>query len=301
MGTRELRARRARLPRVYDCFLFFRELDLLEIRLGELYPVVDAFVIVEARRDFAGNEKPLVFKANRSRFARFADKIRHVEVLDEPEDPGRRWARQAHQRGAMLRGISDAAPDDIVMVSDVDEIPSAVTVEKLKADPRTDAVHFFNQPLHRFYLDVRDSGGTGWTGTRAVRARHMIDPTRLRKLKRRNYPKAPRAYEALYWAYRSRAEFGAFTKRVWHPNAGWHFSSLGDVDYLMAKDAAISYDEQNAVSSAPRSYWEEARAGLLMPLGRAERLDVAQSLPRPVREDPKRYAHLLLPEPAPDR
>jgi len=282
-------------PRVYDCFLFFRELDLLEIRLGELDPVVDTFVLVEARRDFAGNEKPLVYKANRSRFAAFAHKIRHVEVLDEPGDAGRRWIRQAHQRRAILDGLHDARPDDLVIVSDVDEIPAAERVAEANADPRPNAVHFFNQPLHRFYLDVRDSGGTRWIGSRAVRARRMIDPTRLRKLKPVNYPRAPRAYEALYWAYRSVAEFGALTTRVLHRDAGWHFSSLGDVDYLMAKDAAISFDEQNQVSNAPRAYWESARAELLMPLGRAERLDIAHDLPRPVREKPERFAHLLSP------
>lgn len=283
-------------PRVYDCFLFFRELDLLEIRLAELYDVVDVFVLVESRYDFAGNEKALHYKANRRRFAAYADKIRHIEVLDDPADAGVRWARQAYQRAAIRKGLDDAAPDDLVIVSDVDEIPAARRVAQVNADRRENAVHFFNQPLHRFYLDVRDSGGVNWTGSRALRARHMIDPTRLRKLKPVNYPKAPRAYEALYWAYRSLAEFRALTTRVLHGNAGWHFSSLGDVDYLMAKDAAISFDEQNQVSNASRSYWESARAELLMPLGRAERLDVAHDLPRPVREHPERYSHLLFPQ-----
>ncbi len=216
-------------------------------------------------------------------------------MLGEPEDAGRRWIRQAHQRRAILEGLGDARPDDLVIVSDVDEIPAARRVARANADPRQNAVHFFNQPLHRFYLDVRDSGGRRWIGSRAVRARHMIDPTRLRKLKPLNYPKAPHAYEALYWGYRSLAEFRALTTRVLHKNAGWHFSSLGDVDYLMAKDAAISFDEQNQVSGAPRAYWESARAGLLMPLGRAERLDVAHDLPRPVRRNPERFAHLLSP------
>ncbi|WP_210162104.1 hypothetical protein [Amorphus coralli] len=293
--VRNLRARRADEPRIYDCFLFFRELDLLEIRLTELYPVVDTFVIVEARRDFAGNEKPLVFKANRNRFAAFADKIRHVEVLDEPENAEQRWVRQAHQRRAMMTGLEDARPNDFIMVSDLDEIPSAKTVERLKRERRTDTVHFFNQPLHRFYLDIRDSGGAGWTGTRAVRKRAMIDPTRLRKLKPRNYPGAPRAYESLYWAYRSWSEFGSFTRRVWYPEAGWHFSSLGDDDYLAAKDVAIIYDETSGHTRMTADDWHRERERLVMTLGEPEWVEDRRALPRAVREDPERYARYFHP------
>ncbi|MGX1098251.1 hypothetical protein [Amorphus sp. MBR-141] len=279
----------AALPRVYDCFLFFRELDLLEIRLAELYDVVDVFVLVESRYDFAGNEKALHYKANRKRFAAFADKIRHIEVLDEPAEAGLRWARQRHQRGQILAGLADAAPDDLVLLSDIDEIPSEATVAAMAADVRPHAVHFLNQPLHRFYLDIRDTGGRGWIGTRAVRARHMIDPTRLRKLKPVNYPKAPRAYEALYWGYRSLAEFRALTTRVLHRNAGWHFSSLGDADYLAAKDAAIIFDERNHGTQMTASDWQRERDRLVMTLGAAEVVASHRSLPKSVRENASKY------------
>lgn len=283
-------------PRVYDCFLFFRELDLLEIRLAELDPVVDVFVLVEARHDFAGHEKPLHFKANRARFKAYADKIRHIEVFDEPPDAERRWVRQAYQRRAILDGLSDAGPDDLVLLSDVDEIPAADRLAAVVSDPRRHVIHFFNQPLHRYYLDIRDTGGWGWVGTRAVRAQHMIDPTRLRKLKPVNYPKAPRAYEAAYWAYRSHLEFRRYLVRAYHADAGWHFSSLGDADYLAAKDAAISYDETSRHSTATTIHWERDRAELLMNLGNPERIAAGAPLPKAVRDAPERYAHLFAPE-----
>jgi hypothetical protein len=65
---------------VYDCFTFFNELDLLEIRLNTLDAVVDKFVIAEATRTHTGKHKDLVFKLNQSRFARFLDKIIYVEA-----------------------------------------------------------------------------------------------------------------------------------------------------------------------------------------------------------------------------
>ena len=67
---------------VHDCFIFFNELDALELRLEELDPVVDRFVLVEARTTFTGQAKPLVFAEHRGRFAKFLPKLVHV-VVDE--------------------------------------------------------------------------------------------------------------------------------------------------------------------------------------------------------------------------
>ena len=75
---------------LYDCFLFFNELDMLELRLRELGSVVDRFVLVESAWTFQGKRKPMIFKENQSRFARWADKIIHVAVHDDigPPAPG---------------------------------------------------------------------------------------------------------------------------------------------------------------------------------------------------------------------
>jgi hypothetical protein len=72
------------MPRIFDCFTFLNEFDLLEIRLHELAPVVDRFVIAESPVTFTGRPKPLHFLDNRARFAAFADKIIHIVVDDQP-------------------------------------------------------------------------------------------------------------------------------------------------------------------------------------------------------------------------
>jgi beta-1,4-mannosyl-glycoprotein beta-1,4-N-acetylglucosaminyltransferase len=129
---------------IVDAFPFFNELDVLEIRLAELYPVVDRFVIVECKETYGGKPKPLYFADNRSRFQPWADKITHA-VLDklEPALPhtlhenvpgvsaasvrnaGR--AREAHARNAMLPIIQQLNPRplDILSFGDCDEIPRA--------------------------------------------------------------------------------------------------------------------------------------------------------------------------------
>ncbi|MDR1700993.1 MAG: glycosyl transferase GT17 family protein, partial [Lachnoclostridium sp.] len=70
---------------IYDCFLFFNELDLLDIRFNILDPVVDRFVIAEATRTFTNNEKLLYFAENRERYAQFLDKIIYIKIDTYPK------------------------------------------------------------------------------------------------------------------------------------------------------------------------------------------------------------------------
>jgi hypothetical protein len=101
---------------IFDCFTFFNELDILEIRLNEMAPVVDRFVLVEASKTFQGADKPLYFNENKARFAPFLDKIEHV-IVDFPEDPSlyrkassQAWAREYFQRDQIAQGRTD---DDV--------------------------------------------------------------------------------------------------------------------------------------------------------------------------------------------
>ena len=121
-------------PRVFDCFTFSTELDLLAFRLDLLAPVVDQFVLVEAPRTFSGLNKPLYFEENRHRFKRHLDRITHIVVDDLPLPEPDRWVPEHFQRNAILRGLQDAAPDDIALVTDVDEIPDPEVVQRLRGE-----------------------------------------------------------------------------------------------------------------------------------------------------------------------
>src|SRR4051812_40271897 len=114
-----------------DCFTFYNELDILEIRLRELYDVVDRFVLVEATHTHKGDPKPLHYATNRARFASWNDKIRHIVIGDLPvgDNLAAIRRREMGQRNAILLGLMDAQDDDIVLISDVDEIPRKSAVE----------------------------------------------------------------------------------------------------------------------------------------------------------------------------
>ena len=74
------------MGKIYDCFNFFNELDILEIRLNVLYEHVDYFVIVESSITHSGEEKPFYFEENKERYSKFLDKIIHYKVYDTPND-----------------------------------------------------------------------------------------------------------------------------------------------------------------------------------------------------------------------
>jgi tetratricopeptide (TPR) repeat protein len=132
-GIPGLAAPSPRRPMVWDAFMFYNELDMLELRLAELSEVVDRFVLSESPWTHQGGAKPLHFHENRHRFAAWADRIVHV-VADERL--GRLpWDQEHYQRHCLMRGLEQAAPDDLAMVCDVDEVPRPEVVRRLAEDP----------------------------------------------------------------------------------------------------------------------------------------------------------------------
>ena len=116
---------------IYDCFTFFNEFDLLELRLHELNDVVDFFVLSEATKTFTGLDKPLYFEENKTQFAEFLPKIKHVIV--EPPETNDPWIRERFQRDEMFKTL-DCQSNDVIMLSDVDEIISAEAVKQYKPE-----------------------------------------------------------------------------------------------------------------------------------------------------------------------
>ncbi|KAI0663819.1 glycosyltransferase family 17 protein [Cubamyces menziesii] len=133
-------------PEVWDAVLFSSELDLLEIRMHELAPVVSKFFIVEADRTFTGKPKNLTFAENAHRFAAFADMIVYSifygRTLEPGESPFVNEAAQRRHMNDLLRGhMGEVEEDPLVIFSDVDEIPSAHTIKLLQACNAPNPIH----------------------------------------------------------------------------------------------------------------------------------------------------------------
>lgn len=145
-----------------DAFMFYNELDILELRLELLDEYVDRFVLVESEVTHVGGPKELFFQNNRERFAKWLPKITHVVMTAEeaPKDKNP-WAREKYQRQCIIRGL-DGVPDTaIVMVSDVDEIPDMRIVRYEKLEHAMTAVHMW---MFEYSLDYIFTGEP-WFGT----------------------------------------------------------------------------------------------------------------------------------------
>lgn len=107
---------------IYDCFIYFDELMLLEVRLKELDPVVDKFVLVEGTHTFTGKEKPLYYEEvkDSKALSPYKDKIIHVVHDETPWSSSQ--TNERSQRDYIAMGLKDAEPDDIIIVTDLDEI-----------------------------------------------------------------------------------------------------------------------------------------------------------------------------------
>jgi beta-1,4-mannosyl-glycoprotein beta-1,4-N-acetylglucosaminyltransferase len=202
---------------IYDTLFFFNELDLLEIRLETLSEVVDKFVLVEAPRTVGRyEEKPLYYLENKGRFAKWADKIIHVVVEDLPPGPDP-WAREGMMRDCVKRGLAGAKDDDVVAVSDADEIISPRALSEYRPGMGVCAPEQLNS-----YMWVNCLGGDRWAGTRVLPWGSLkgIRPTDARR--------------------------GGVPRRLFAQGyGGWHFSWLGGPDAMRKKLLAYAHQELN--------------------------------------------------------
>ncbi len=143
---------------VYDCFQFFNELDILKMRLNVLDGIADRFVISESTVTFSGEPKKLYYDEHKADFASFSDRIIHNVVDDTPMDCDA-FTRDSHQKCAVARGLKDARPDDVIIFSDVDEIPNPEAVKRVLADFDPSRIYALAQRNFYVYVDMEEKSG----------------------------------------------------------------------------------------------------------------------------------------------
>lgn len=280
---------------IYSASPFKNELDVLEIRLGTIGHLIDRFVIAEATVDQRGRPKPLVFPQHRERFAPWLDRIEYVVVDDMPtgdrhEDD---VARERFQRDAVMRGMPGLRPDDVVYLSDLDEIPYPQELESVLdqvADTGTGSR--FAMDLHVYALNWRwlDRGCRIGTLGAALPGRKLLDLGPC---------------GAVLWDREVESMPGV---------RGWHLTYQGDVETLRSKmtgmmDAFYEQlvpDDWKARGVGPEHFLTDEWIQGSIDTGRdiyareyrpSEWVGLDQ-LPPYVQENAERFAHMLVPEPA---
>lgn len=211
--------------KVVDSFIFNNELDLLEIRLHEMGPFVDWFVIVEGTKSFANKPKKLNFQDNKYRYADFIHKIIHV-VVDDMPDTSDAWALEAFTRNATLRGVAqvpEIGPFDWVILSDVDEIIRALSIEIHEQVFEPGSVYKFDLSFRYYKFNCR-AQSDGWSAPIMVANQFFTDPENTRHNRNPSVP---------------------WNNTVIVPAAGWHFSYMGGIESIRAKIDMNAHQEFN--------------------------------------------------------
>lgn len=281
---------------IYDCFAFFNELDLLEIRLEELSPVVDKFVLVEATKTFQKNPKPLYFQENKDRFKKYSDKIIHIIVDEYPHffthwRIPRIWDYDNHQKEQILRGLKDAGPDDTLIVSDIDEIPLASKVLEYKNQP---GIKVFEQYLCFYFINnictflnagtpenpqtapTNHDGFGFWRGSVMFQKKHLTTIQEARRF--RDRPHGITVIE----------------------KGGWHFSYMGGIDKIIQKIESWAHKEYNTPENKnPEKIRQAIYAGnsLFDPHTKFKVININDEqfpYPKAVINQQSKYPHLIL-------
>lgn len=193
--------------KIFDCFKFFNEVELLHLRLLEYSNIVDYFVIVEANKTHTGKPKEYLFPQLVDKFQKYLPKIIYVQVDDLPDyHPDHIWVPENYQRNAIMRGLVNVAePGDKIIVSDCDELWS---VDALFDHINDDRWLCFQQELFYYWVNCKQQ--QLWSGSVVANYGTFGCPQDLR-----NYAR--------------------FSNPILIPNGGWHYSFMGGPDRIYEK------------------------------------------------------------------
>jgi beta-1,4-mannosyl-glycoprotein beta-1,4-N-acetylglucosaminyltransferase len=239
---------------IYDCFMYFDEDLLLDLRFNVLNKYVSKFVITEATYTHNGNKKKLKFDINN--FKKFKDKIEYIVVDTQPpnilqindndtlEEKGQKfilngYARDNYQRNRLADGIVKAAHNDIIIVSDLDEIPN---LANLNFNNIKNKIIQFQQKMFYYKLNLYYPE-FNWFGSKACKKKHLISPQWLRNIKSKKYSKFrldlifnKKKYNDIYYIL----------------DGGWHFTCIRtpeDLEYKLLNFAHHYEFEQSGLNA----------------------------------------------------
>lgn len=226
---------------IYDCFPFFNELDILEIRLNTLYETVDYFVITEANKTHTGSEKEYIFEQNKERFTKFLNKIIYIKIDDFPDlessktsSDGNKWLYENYQRDAIMRGLKECKQDDIIIISDCDEIPNPEAIKKYKDGICSLMQLRFGFNYNSLYITIPFC-----KSAKICKYKELINPKKKIKEKDKKYCQYSRYGLPTYLR---------FVKGKKIKNGGWHFSYIGNIENIKYKMNSIVEQQVNTIN-----------------------------------------------------
>lgn len=278
---------------VYDCIPFFNELDILNLRLHILDPLVDKFIIEEATVTFSGESKELCFEKNKELFREFLPKIQYIVVDNSPTEMTTH-ERDKFQKNALEKGLKDATDGDVIILSDADEIPNPKVLKEIIEQFDPDKVYHLAQRMFYCYLNMEEMSGKllSITGEFPGVERRMWLGTKV--FSKKSIP------EDGIIQLRESSVTSSDAVRI--ADGGWHFGYMGS-----SKESDVSKRVGDKVVAAAHQEYNnqdtlaEARDRLLLGQdmfgrdARFERVDIDESYPKYLLEHLEEYQYLVMP------
>ena len=242
--------------KIYDCFMYYDEDTVVDIRLNCLDAYVDKFLIVESKFTHSGRKRDLLFDINQ--FKHFKDKIIYlvldhepqgIETIDDKDDESAKSfksienaiRRENYHRNYISKGLADVEAEDIIMLSDADEIPN---LEKLDLKKIKNKLIIFQQKMFYYKLNLYLDSFI-WCGSKACRKKNLISPQWLRNVKDRNYP---------FWRIDTLFSKNKYQNIYLVNDGGWHFSNIKNAKEI--KEKLKSYLHHREFDEEPLSVEE---------------------------------------------
>ena len=227
---------------IYDCFQYYNEDHIVDLRLNILDKFVDYFVISESNKTHQGKDKKINFNINN--FSKFKDKIKFVvanydEEIKFDKHIGGESPIEQHQRNELINGIKNAGQNDLIILSDSDEIPDLNKLSEIKENKKFIA---FSQKMFMYKLNLQNIEESNWIGSRITKKKYIKSMQSLRNLKFKNYP---------FWRF-DKKDFQII-------KGGWHFSFLQTPNQILKKINSFSHGEFNDVEMDAKKIEEKIK------------------------------------------
>jgi len=214
--------------KIFDCFMYYDEDLILDLRLNLLDSYVDEFVIVESSYTHSGEPRKLLFDINN--YSKFRNKINYIILKDLPSDLSiinetdsehkknskyilNAVKRENLQRNTITKGLKHAAAEDLIIISDVDEIPN---LENNNIRDIKSKIILFKQNFFYYKFDLK-LNNFAWYGSKACRKKYLITPQWLRNVKSKAYP---------LWRIDIMFSNKKYQNIKIINKGGWHFSNI---------------------------------------------------------------------------
>ena len=270
--------------KLYDCFMYFDEDLVLDLRLNILNDYVDKFVIAEATKDHTGKEKKLNFDINN--FSKFKNKITYVVVEDIPTNLKffkKNWPvhhlRDQHQRNSLARGYENSNEDDLIMISDIDEIPDP---NKIKMFNTKNKYACFLQKNFQSKINLMNMTEKYWNGTKICKKKFLKSPQWLRNIKTKKRP---------FWKFYRAKEPQLIM------DGGWHFSFLKNPKGISKKIKSYAHQEYHLEKYTDIKKIQERINQHSDLFGRSykyEKIDLNNDFPEYILNNKKKFSEWIL-------